>query len=138
MSGEPGDQGRDVLGLSNEEREATLAWVGEHLALVRQSAVGDRVLYWILGIGVVVGLAAHIGGFLLRSSTTGEPLSLVADLLYSLGFALWTGVVVAIFVQIWPDAKKRQYRQALDAYEAAMGRRAQTAPPPHPPSPDDA
>jgi len=31
---------------------------------------------------------------------------------------------VAMFVQIWPEAKKRQYKQALDAYEAAAGRQA--------------
>jgi len=30
-------------------------------------------LYWTLGIGFVVGLAAHAGGFLLKSSTTTEP-----------------------------------------------------------------
>ena len=74
--------------------------------------------------GVVVGLAAHVGGFLLKTSATGEPLLLVADLLYALGFSLWTGVVVVVFVQIWPEAKRRQYKQALDAYEAAVGRQA--------------
>jgi hypothetical protein len=81
-------------------------------------------LYWILGIGVVVGLAAHVGGFLLRSSATTEPLELVADLLYSLGFALWTGVVVVLFVQIWPEAKRRQIERWLDAYDAALRERA--------------
>ena len=29
-----------------------------------------------------------------------------------------------VFVQIWPEAKKRQYKQALDAYEAAVGSQA--------------
>ena len=43
----------------------------------------------------------------------------MADLLYALGWALWTGVVVVVFVQIYPEAKKRQYKRALDAYEAA-------------------
>ena len=37
-------------------------------------------MYWILGIGFVVGLAAHVGGFLLKNSVTTEPLLLVADL----------------------------------------------------------
>jgi hypothetical protein len=113
-----------VLGLGERERDAMLAWVGENLTLVRGSASGQRPVYWILGISFVVGLAANIGGFLLKSSATTEPLSLVADLLYQLGQALWTGVVVVVFVQIWPDAKKRQYKQALDAYEAAVGRQA--------------
>jgi hypothetical protein len=40
------------------------------------------------------------------------------------GQALWTGVVVVAFLQIWPEAKRRQYQQALDAYEAAAGRQA--------------
>jgi hypothetical protein len=36
----------------------------------------------------VVGLAAHIGGYLLKSSAATEPLGLVADLLYALGWSL--------------------------------------------------
>ena len=73
-----------------------------------------------LGIGFVIGLAAHVGGYLLRSSATTEPLGLVADLLYALGWALWTGVVVVVFVQILPEAKRRQIKRGLDAYEAAL------------------
>ena len=119
-----GAQGQDVFGLGERERDAMLAWVGENLTLVRRSASGQRVLYWVLGIGFVVGLAAHVGGFLLKTSVTTEPLLLVADLLYALGWSLWTGVVVAMFVQIWPEAKRRQYKQALDAYEAAIGDQA--------------
>jgi len=48
--------------------------------------------------------------------------SLLADLIYALGWALWTGVVVVMFVEIWPELKRRQYKRALDAYEAAVGR----------------
>jgi hypothetical protein len=113
-----------VLGLGALERDALLSWVGENLTLVRRSASGQKVMYWILGIGFILGLAAHIGGFLLKTSVTTEPLSLVADLLYALGWSLWTGVVVVVFVQIWPEAKRRQYKQALDAYEAVIGRQA--------------
>ena len=51
---------------------------------------------------------------------TTEPLLLVADLLYALGWSLWTGVVVVFFVQIWPEAKRRQLKRWLDAYEAAL------------------
>jgi hypothetical protein len=98
--------------------------VGEHLTLVRRTASGQRPVYWILGTGFVVGLAAHVGGFLLKTSTTTEPLALLADLLYALGWAMWTSVIVAVFVQLVPEAKKRQYKQALDAYEAAVGRQA--------------
>jgi hypothetical protein len=103
-----------------------LAWVGEHLTLVRRSASGQRVMYWSLGIAFALGLAAHVGGFLLKTSVTTEPLSLIADLLYALGWAMWTGVVVVVFVEIYPETKKRQYKQALDAYEAAIGRQEQT------------
>jgi len=119
-------QGQGVFGLGERERDYLLAWVGENMTQVRRSASGQRVFYWILGIGFVVGLAAHIGGFLLKTSVTTEPLLLVADLLYALGWALWTSVVVVLFVQIWPEVKKRQYKQALDVYEAAVGRQAQS------------
>jgi hypothetical protein len=111
------------LGIDVDDPRA-LAWMEAHLPEFRQQAAGQRPLYWILGIGFVVGLATHVGGYLLRSSATTEPLELVADLLYSLGFALWTGVVVAVFVQIWPEAKRRQLKRWLDAYEATQREKA--------------
>ena len=40
--------------------------MGEHLPEFRQQVSGQRPLYWILGIGFVVGLAAQIVGFLLK------------------------------------------------------------------------
>ena len=115
------DEELDHMGLRDPDVRARME---AHLPEFRQQASGQRPLYWILGIGVVVGLAAHVGGFLLRSSATTEPLELVADLLYSLGFALWTGVVVVLFVQIWPEAKRRQLKRWLDAYEAAQREKA--------------
>jgi hypothetical protein len=116
-------QGQDVFGLGEQERDAMLAWVGENLTLVRRSASGQRPMYWILGTVFAVGLAFHVGGFLLKTSATTEPLMLVGDLIYTFGWALWTGAIVVVFVQIWPEAKRRQFKQALDAYEAA-GRQA--------------
>jgi hypothetical protein len=113
-------RGQDLLGLGERDREAVLAWVGENLTQVRRSVYEQRLLHWSLGIGLVVGLAAHAGGYLLKSSVTTEPLGLVADLFYALGYALWTGVVVVVFVQVFPEIKRRQFRQALDAYEAAQ------------------
>jgi hypothetical protein len=103
-----------------------LAWVGEHLTEVRQSAFGQRLLYKSLGICFVVGLAAQVGGYLLRSEVTTELLGLVADLLYALGWSLRTGVVVVVFVQILPEAKRRQLKGTLDAYEAALCGKART------------
>ena len=94
------------------------AWMGKHLPELRRSAYGQRLLYQSLGIAFVVGLAAHIGGYLLKSSVTTELLGLVADLLYALGFALWTGVVVVVFAEVLPEVKRRQFKRMLDAYEA--------------------
>jgi hypothetical protein len=106
--------------------------MGEHLTQMRQSAFGQRMVLWSLGLGFALGLAAYVGGYALKASMTTEPLKLVADLLYALGWALWTGVVVALFVEVIPRAKQRQIKQALDAYEAALrekarSRRAQTS-----------
>ena len=112
--------GQDLFGLGERERQAALAWVGENLTQVRQSVYEQRLLHRSLWIGFVVGLATYVGGYLLKSAVTTEPLELVADLLYALGYALWTGVVVVVFVQIYPEAKRRQFKQALDAYEAAQ------------------
>jgi hypothetical protein len=117
--------GQDWLSdLGERDRRAVLAWIGENLPQVRRSVSGQRLLYWSLGIGLVVGLVANVGGYLLKSSVTTEPLGLVADLLYELGYALWTGVVVVVFVQVFPEVKRRQFKQALDAYEAARREKA--------------
>ena len=98
---------------------AVFAWMDEHMGELRRSAYGQRLLYQSLLVGFVLGLAAHVGGYLLRPSPPTEPLSLVADLLYGLGYALWTGVVVALFVQVLPEVKRRQFKATLEAYEAA-------------------
>jgi hypothetical protein len=120
FSDEESAPGQDLFGLGERDRRAVLDWVGENLPLVRRSVYEQRLLHWSLGVALVVGLAAHVGGYLLRSSVTTEPLELVAELLYALGYALWTGVVLVVFVQIYPEAKRRQFKQVLDAYEAAL------------------
>jgi hypothetical protein len=102
----------------------SLAWMEEHLAELRRSVYGQRLLYQSLAVGFVVGLAAQIAGYLLRPSPPTEPLGLVADLLYALGWALWTGVVVVVFVQIIPEIKRRQIKRTLDAYEATLREKA--------------
>jgi hypothetical protein len=115
---------------SDEELEpqlrdpAILAWMKEHQPELRRSAYGQRLLYQSLAVGFVVGLAAQISGYLLRPSPVTEPLGLVADLLYALGWALWTGVVVTVFVQIIPEVKRRQFKRWLDAYEAMQREQA--------------
>jgi hypothetical protein len=72
------------------------------------------------GDGFVVGVAVHVTGYLLKSSATTQLLAVFADLLYALGWAMWTGVVVTVFVQIIPETKRRQFKRALDAYEASV------------------
>jgi len=116
-------RGPGAEGAPHPFSDEELAWVREHMTQLRQSASGQRILLWSLGIGFVLGLAAHIGGYVLKASATTEPLRLVADLLYALGWALWTGAVVALFVEIIPKVKQRQIKRALDAYEAALQER---------------
>jgi hypothetical protein len=125
MTGEPG--AKDAPPASTDEElgpwvrdPRVLAWAGEHLPELRRSVSEQRTLRWSLGIGFLVGLAAHVGGYLLRSSATTEPLGLVADLLYTLGWALWTGVVVVVFFQVIPEVKTRQIERAVDALEVAL------------------
>jgi hypothetical protein len=101
---------------------AVFAWMDEHMGELRRSAYGHRLLYQSLGVAFVVGLAAHVAGYLLRPSPPTEPLGLVAELLYALGFALWTGVVVVLFVQVFPEVKRRQFKATLEAYEAMRNR----------------
>jgi hypothetical protein len=102
--------------LTNEE----LAWMAAHVKDLRRTVSEKRILRWTLAIGFVAGLVVHVGGYLLRASAAAEPLALVADLLYALGYALWTGVVVAVLVQIFPEWKQRQLETYLRAYEEAV------------------
>src|SRR5262245_27962429 len=107
-------------------RDEELTWVREHLTQLRQSVSGQRLVLQSLFIGLALGLAAYVGGYALKASVTTEPLKLGADLLYALGWALWTGVVVALFVEVIPRAKQRQIKRALDAYEAALHEKARS------------
>ena len=124
MTGGPGSNGVPPTS-PHEELDPRLrdplvfAWMDEHMGELRRSAYGQRLLYQSLVVGFVLGLAAHVGGYLLRPSPPTEPFGLVADLLYALGYALWTGVVVALFVQVLPEDKRRQFKATLEAYEAA-------------------
>jgi hypothetical protein len=109
-------ESKDIQPMFSDER--VLAWMDEHLADLRESVSGQRILYESLVIGFVVGLAAQVGGYILLSTVSGGFVGLLADLLHAFGWSLWTGVVVAVFVQVIPDVKRRQIKQALNAYEA--------------------
>ena len=107
-----------------ELSEDELAWVSGHLDELRRSVSAHRIRNQLLWSGLAVGLVAHVAGFLLKSSASGEPTAVLADLLYTLGWALWTGVVVVAIVEIIPAVKERQISRALDAYEEAVRNRA--------------
>jgi hypothetical protein len=105
--------------------EGVLEWMEEHVTELRHSVAGQRILYESLVISFVVGLAAHVGGYALLTSMPSGLLGLLADLLHALGWSLWTGVVVAVFVQVIPEVKRRQIRQTLKAYEALQRDKSQ-------------
>ncbi len=105
--------------------ERVLAWMEAHVMELRQSVSGQRILYRSLVISFVVGLTAHVVGYALLSLLPRGLLGLLADLLHALGWSLWTGVVVVVFVQIIPEMKRRQIRQAIDAYEASRRNNSQ-------------
>src|SRR4029453_4041263 len=107
-----------MSGLGELERRAFLEWVGENLPHVRRSAFGQRILYWSVGIGFVIGGRALPR---VRAQVVGgaRALRFAGDLLYTLGWALRTGVVVALFPQLLPEVKRSQFKQALNALEEA-------------------
>ena len=95
-----------------------LDWMAENVADMKRLVSGQRILYGSLAIAFVLGLALQVVGYAITSSAPQEPLGLMADLIYALGWALCTGVVVVGFVEIVPRVKRRQIKQAIDAYEA--------------------
>jgi hypothetical protein len=113
---------KDIPPMFNDER--TVEWMDEHLTELKQTVSGQRLLSTSLIIGFVVGLAAHIGGYALLLSAPGGFLGLLADLLHALGWSLWTGVVVVVFTEIFPEMKRRQIQQVVDAYESLKRERS--------------
>jgi hypothetical protein len=106
-----------------ELSDLELAAIGARLTELRRLAAGDQILRWSLAVAVVIGLVAHVAGYALRSAIAVEPFALMAELLYALGWALWTGAVVTFFVHVLPEGKRRQLTAALDAYDAVPERR---------------
>ncbi len=118
-----GQESKDETPLFTDERAQ--AWMEQHLVELKQADAGPRILYVSLLISFVVGLAAHVCGYVLLQSAPIGPLGLLADLLHALGWSLWTGVVVVVFVQVVPEVKRRQIRRAVEAYEALRREKAQ-------------
>ena len=118
-----------MTGVTDPERGRTfsddeLAWVSAHMDDLRRTVAERRIRNWMLWTGLGFGLVAHVAGFLLKGSVSGEPVGVFADLLYTLGWALWSGVVVVALIEIIPAAKERQIGRAIDVYEAALQARA--------------
>jgi len=112
----------------DEQHEFTrqeLAAIGDYLPDLRRSLSDQRILRTYLLIAFVAGLIVHIVAYLLRPVAEGGLLGLADDLLYAFGFALWTGVVVSLFVQVLPEAKRRQIVRALRAYEESQRPKAE-------------
>jgi uncharacterized membrane protein len=116
----------DELGFDLEDPYVR-AWFQEHLSGLRKGAYGQRFLYSILVLVFLVGLAAYVAGYLLKSTTSTEPWGLLADMIYTLGFALWSAAVVVVLIEVVPEAKRRQVRRALEAYEATRRDPARSA-----------
>ena len=103
---------------------AARTWFEKHLAELRQDAYGQRIQYQVLVATFAIGLVAYLIGYLLRSTASEEPFGLLADMVYTLGFALWTAAIVVVVVEIVPEVKRRQIRRSLEAYEAIRRRKA--------------
>lgn len=107
------------------------AWFEKHLTDLRKNAYGQGILYSVLAITFVLGFAAYLAGYLLKTTATAEPLGFLADVTYTFGFALWTAAVVVVLVEVIPEAKRRQIRRALEASNrCARRRRDRRAPSP--------
>jgi len=114
---QPTESTDDEIGLILDDPDGR-KWIEDHLTELRQDAYGQRILYMVLVSIFVIGLIAYVVGYLLKPGAQVDPLGLLADLLYTLGFALWTAAVVVVLVEIVPEAKRRQIKRALEAYEA--------------------
>jgi hypothetical protein len=69
----------------------------------------------------LLGLIAHLAGYFIGTGTSNTVVTLLAELLRSLGTALWTGCVLILFVQVWPDVQQRGARRKLALYEKSLG-----------------
>jgi hypothetical protein len=99
------------------------AWFDKHIADLREDAYGQRILYFVLVAVFIGGIVAYVAGYLIRSTAPAEPVGLLADMLYTFGFALWTAAVVVVLVEVIPEVKRRQIRRSLEQYEAVQAKR---------------
>lgn len=114
MTNEPDFSGR------HQFTRQELDTIGDYLPEIRRSLSDQSIVRTYSAIAFGLGLVAQIVGYLLKANAGTDFYGLAVDLLYGLGFALWTGVVVTYFVQVLPEAKRRQIVAGLEAYEASQ------------------
>ena len=112
------------LSSRDEFTRKELDTIGEYLPEIRRSLSDQSIQRFYLITAFVVGLIAQVIGYLLKVNAGADLYGLAIDLLYALGWAMWTGVVVTFFVQILPEAKRRQIIRGLEAYEASQKARS--------------
>jgi len=106
--------------LSQQELDA----ISDYLPEIRRSLSDQSILRTYLAIAFGLGLVVHVVAYMLRPAAGTSLVGLADDLLYALGWALWTGVVVVYFVQVLPEAKRREVVKWLKAYEATQRAKA--------------
>ncbi len=114
---------KDEVGSADRKDQISpeeLAWAVDNMPMLRRWLAGQKFLRDALLFVFVLGLAAHVAGYVVISARVGEPWGLVADLLATLGTTLWTGVVLVLFVEIMPAARRRWLSERLDAYETVF------------------
>jgi hypothetical protein len=101
-----------------------LDWVAQNLDDTQAWARGSAVIWWTLVGTFLLGLAVHVLGFAFATGAldlpAGWPTDLVADLLANLGIALWTSVVLVLFLEIMPDWQRRRAETWARAALAAL------------------
>ena len=98
LSEEEGAPGEDGLSVFGDLGTSRIADLGRRRHL-RGSADRGRAATRLLDPRdrFVFGMSAYVGGYADMPVVTTEPLRFVGDLLYTLGWALLTGVVVVVF-----------------------------------------
>lgn len=103
--------------------EAELDYVAPRLDELRRAVEGRTILYKWLLVAFLLGLITHLAGYFIGAGTSNAVVTLLAELLRSLGTALWTGCVLILFVEVWPDVQQRSARRRFALYEKALRER---------------
>jgi hypothetical protein len=84
---------------------------------------GRTILYTWLLLAFLLGLIAHLAEYFIGAGSSNNVVTLLAELLRGLGTALWTGFVLILFVQVWPEVQQRRARRLIALYETALRER---------------